>query len=140
MYKNMTTMNSIKKTTLTGLALLFFIFSLSSCKKDLPTAPEKLGNNTTDLNVSADFDWKTSREITLNVVGLKEVNPIIANTLYVNSPAGETYYKDLLTMNKDYTIKFAVPSTETSLVLNYGTKTLTLPITSNSLTFDYITQ
>jgi len=132
-------MNLIKKTTLSGLALLFFIFSLSSCKKDLPPAPEKLGN-TTDLNVSADFDWKTSREITLNVIGLKEVNPIIANTLYVNSSAGVTYYKDLLTMNKDYTIKFAVPSTETSLMLKYGTKTLTLPITSNSLTFDYITQ
>jgi len=135
----MTTMNSIKKITLTGLALLFFIFSLSSCKKDLPPAPEKVWN-TTDLNVSADFDWKTSREITLNVVGLKEVNPAITNTLYVNSSAGVTYYKDLLTMSKDYTIKFTVPSTETSLVLKYGTKTSTLPITSNILTFDYITE
>ncbi len=135
--KNMTSLKSIK---LIGFGLLFITFSLSSCQKDVPPAPDTTAGTTTELKVAADFDWKTSREITLNVIGLKEVNPAINNTFYVNSSAGVTYYKDLLTMNQDYTIKFAVPSTETTLVFNYGSKTKTVEITSSSLTYDYITE
>ena len=133
----MNKLHSLKNMFLIGFGILFFVVFLSSCKKDsetVPTQPE----STKDIEAPAGFDWKTSREITLNVIGLKAVNPNISNTMYVNSPAGATYYKDLLTMNKDYTIKFAVPTTETSVVLKYGSKIKTIELTSSTITFDYI--
>jgi hypothetical protein len=133
----MKSLTSVKNITLTGLGMIFIVFFLSSCRKELqidPNQPKTIKN----LKVAPDFDWKTSREITLNIVGLKEVNPNIANTLYVNSLNGATFYKDLLTMHKDYTIKFGVPSTETSLVLKYGSKVKTVQISSNTIIFDYI--
>jgi len=89
--------------------------------------------------VNSTFDWKTSKEITLNIIGLKKVNPQIINILSVKSFVGDTtYYKDFLKMNTDYVIKFNVPSTENKVIIIYGSKTKTIDLLSNEITFDYI--
>ena len=131
---------SLKNMLLAGLGMMFLVFFLSSCNKDLPPSPENPDGKTAELTVTSDFDWKTSREITISVVGMKGVNPQVKNTLYVNSPAGSTYYKDLLFMNKDYSFKVTVPSTENSIVFKYGTKIKTVAISSDVVIFDYITE
>jgi len=42
-------------------------------------------------------------------------------------------------MNSDYTFKFVVPTTETSVTLVYGKKTYTAALTSSVLSFNYVT-
>ena len=114
--------------------------SFMSCKKDYDvTVPDKSPTPTKDMVVSSSFDWKTSKEITLNVIGMKDVNNI-SNILYVKSFENENsiYYKDLLIMNTDYTIKFVVPQKETKVILVYGTKTRIIDLLSNTISYDYI--
>lgn len=121
------------------LLLILIVTFLASCKKMDPVTPDTTSKTTKDLVINPTFDWKTSKEITLSIIGLKEVDSMIINTLYVKSSVGDTiYYKDLLIMNTDYIIKFSVPSTETKVILVYGSKTKTLDLLSNSITFDYI--
>lgn len=120
------------------LFIVLILVTFASCKKVDDVTPDK-PKSTKDLVVTSTFDWKTSKTITLNVIGLKGVNPAIKNTLYVKSSVGDTvYFKDFLTMNTDYTLNFAVPSTETKVILVYGSKTKTIDLLSNTITFDYI--
>jgi hypothetical protein len=120
---------------------VLFIVTLVSCQKDIDVTPDTSIKSTKDLKVNSSFDWKTSKEITLNIIGLKDINPQISNVLYVRSSIGDTtYYKDLLYMNSNYTIKFVVPTTETKIVLVYGNKVTTIDLISNEITYDYITQ
>jgi hypothetical protein len=119
---------------------ILFIVTLVSCQKDLNVAPDII-KSTKELNVNSTFDWKTSKEITLNIIGMTDINPQISNILYVKSSVGDTiYYKNLLYMNSNYIIKFVVPTTETKVVLVYGSKTVTIDLVSNEITYDYITQ
>lgn len=123
-----------------NLILIMIIMSLSflySCKKDYNVTPDKTTIPTKDMVVSSNFDWKTSKEITLNVIGMKDVNPNISNTLYVKSSNGNVYYKDVLIMNNNYTLKFAVPTTENKVILIYGSKTATIDLLSNTITYNY---
>ena len=118
---------------------ILLVATLVSCRKIDDVTPSDSPKPTKELNINSSFNWKTSKEVTLNVIGLKNVSPQIKNTLYINSTIGDTtYYKDLLIMNTDYTIKFTVPSTETKVVLIYGSKSKTLDLLSNEITFDYI--
>lgn len=43
-------------------------------------------------------------------------------------------------MNTDYTIRFAVPSTETKILITYGSKIKTIDLTTDIITFDYLTE
>jgi hypothetical protein len=120
---------------------ILFIVTLVSCQKDFNVTPDTTIKSTKDLKVSSTFDWKTSKEITLNIIGMTDINPKISNTLYVKSYVGDTtYYKNLLYMNSNYIIKFVVPTTETKVTLVYGSKTVTIDLVSNEITYDYITQ
>ena len=117
---------------------ILLIITLISCKK-VDINPSDTPKPTKELIVNSNFDWKTSKEITLNIIGLKSISPQIQNTLYVKSSIGDTtYYMDILVMNADYIIKFTVPTTETKIVLVYGSKTKTIDLLSNEITFDYI--
>jgi len=119
------------------ILMILLVTIFTSCKKT--DIPKNENIPTTEISASSTFDWKTTKEITLDVIGLKSVNPNIENILYVNSTIGDTtYYNDLLFMNKDYTMKFSVPTTETSVTLKYGTKVIVVDLTSNYITFDYI--
>lgn len=118
------------------ILLIMIIFSLASCKKeniDPVIVP------TVELEASDNFDWKTTKDITLEISGM-DVSSSINRTLYVKSSIGDTIYKELLFMNKDYTLVFTVPSTERSIDLEYGTKKQKIDLVSNVITFDYIVQ
>jgi len=108
---------------------------LFSCDKNSTTPDTK--KSTTDLVVPSSFDWKTSKNIEMYIVGESGVNNIL-NTFYIKSANGDTiYYNDVLNMNIDYTIKINVPTTETMLVIVYGAIEKELDLTSNTITFNY---
>lgn len=120
---------------------MIFAISIVSCKKSdvLPDPPANKA--TTDMVVSSSFDWKTTKEITLNVIGMKGVNPNVKNTLQIKSSNGDViYYNDVIFMSSNYVLNFAVPSTETKVIIIYGTKNQIIDLVSNSINFDYITQ
>jgi len=119
------------------LLLLLIAVAISSCRKEELPSPEN-PVRTKDLKVNPTFDWKTSKDITLNVTGLKEINPETGNTLYIKSSKGETIYRDFLKMNTNYIIKFTVPSTETGVILVYGSITKSIALISGTITFNYI--
>ncbi|MEI8006271.1 MAG: hypothetical protein WCI48_08690 [Bacteroidota bacterium] len=131
-------MNLIKKNILRGAAVMMIIISASSCQKASLNAPDQTVN-TQSLKVSPSFDWKTSREIMMSITGMKEISPDVSNTLYIKSSKGDVIFKDYFQMNSDYTFKFVVPSTETSVTLVYGKKTYTAALTSSVLSFNYVT-
>jgi hypothetical protein len=110
-----------------------------SCRKEIDLVPVTSGP-TQDLIAPSDFNWKTSKEVSVKIVGMREVNPLITNTLYVNSVSGSTIYKSLLAMSLDYTFRVTVPATEATLVLVYGSKTKTFDIASGEITFDYFVE
>ena len=110
---------------------------ISSCKKFETITPDATPKMT-ELKVSNTFDWKTQKDITFNVIGLQGVDSKIANTMYIKSSNGEIiYFKDYLIMNQNYTLRFAVPSYEKTLIIVYGSKNSNVDITSNELTYDY---
>lgn len=118
--------------------IILITVSLVSCRKNDDIVPEK-PKYTKDLVVNSSFDWKTSKYITLNIIGMKDINPDIKNIMNIKSIKGDTtYYKDILYMNKDYSLKFVVPSTEKSVVIIYGSKIKTIDLVSNTIIFDYI--
>jgi hypothetical protein len=125
---------------ITLLAFAFITLLFTGCKKDPVVDPVNPPSTVDELKVDPNFDWKTTKEITLSVIGLKEVNPAISNTLYVKSSKGDVYYKDLLKMNSDYTIKFTVPSTETSVTIVYGSIFKPIALASGTIMFNYITE
>lgn len=116
---------------------------LMSCKKDVTINPEPT-KTTKELVVNSNFDWRTTKDITLYVTGMKDVNPLISNTLYVKSSNGDVIYKDLLYMSKDYVIYFSVPTTDTFVTVECGAtggnydRTQTLYLSTNKITFDYL--
>lgn len=120
------------------IILLFLLIGMFiSCKKVDDVAPEP-PKTTKDLVVSSSFNWKTSEDITLNIVGMKDINPNISNILYVKSPNGIVYYKDQFIMANDYVVVFNVPQTENRIIISYGSKTKTIDLIGNNITFDYI--
>lgn len=122
------------------ISILLFLVIFTSCKKDNSIIPE-IPKTTKDLVVSSDFDWKTSKDITLNILGLKDVSSSIINTLYVKSSDNTViYYKDQFIMKNDYVISFSTPKTETKINLIYGSKKKTIDLISNIVVFDYITE
>ena len=122
---------------------IIFIFSflflfLVSCNKDSSTITENSIKSTKNLTAQSKFDWKTSKEITLTIIGMTNINPNITNVLLVKSSNGDTvYYKDILVMLNDYTLKFSVPTIETKVILIYGSKTATIDLLSNTITYNY---
>jgi len=116
------------------LILIITSTLLFSCKKDKinPDVPK----STTDLIVNSEFDWRTSKNIELSIIGEKDVN--VLNTIYIKSVNGDTtYYKNIIEMDTDYVITFVVPTIETKIIIRYGTIEKTLDLTSNTLTFNY---
>ena len=122
--------------------IMLVVATFTSCKKDNSVTPDTPKQTSTkDMVVNSSFDWKTSKQITLDVIGLKDVNPSISNVLYVKSSNGDTIYlKELLVMKNNYTLKFVVPTTETKVMIVYGSKTQNIDLLTNTITFDYIVQ
>jgi len=47
--------------------LVFTLFILSACKKEYPAINQKPADNTADLNIPEGFNWKTTRDISLDI-------------------------------------------------------------------------
>lgn len=136
-------MKIVNKTTLL-LAALSTVFASCSKKALNPFDPSANGNNTTvtsfkDLKVSPSFGWTTTNEITLHITPLTQASNI-NNTLLIKTENGEVLLSKNQNMAEAFTGKILVPSTETKLVVSYGSITKTVTIINNQITFNYIVE
>ena len=122
------------------LATFVAIFALTGCNKNedpvVPTDPETIF----DLKINSEFDWKTTKALSVNVTGLP-VPETVKNTLLIRSEDGKAvYYNNQHPMNQTFSVDVAVPSYLKKIVISYGTISKTMDITGNTLEFNYIVE
>ncbi|MFN3950920.1 MAG: hypothetical protein ACK4KT_00805 [Thermaurantimonas sp.] len=104
-----------------ALITTLFALLLASCKKEnkdlTPPAPTKFK----DLNVSPNFDWNTSKILTLKFMGVTTLSPNTKGTLTVTSlPDGAELLKanHLMKDNKDFQLN--IPGHIKKIRVQYG--------------------
>ncbi len=120
--------------TLVRLSIAMIIFTASCAKApisdntqdvDDPTTPKVKGME--DMNVSANFNWKTYKDVNLNLTGTE--NSIVK----VSSEDGVIYQKAYL-RNDSYQMKLTVPAYEKNVKISYMGKEVSLDISSGNVT------
>jgi len=136
--------NAMKSRKITTFSIFLFALLLmdgTGCRKELTiTVPAPVVENPLELTVSNNFDWKTTRDITLEVTGIT-VPVSIRNTLWVKSTDEEkVYLKNPLFMDQNYTLKFTIPAYETEVMITYGSIWKIVDATPEVIHFNYLSQ
>lgn len=101
----------MKKLLFISMFALTIVFA--SCKKDFTETIEQTPETMEDLKVPANFDWKTTTEVTVSmksgVNGLAEVA----------APNGIVYHRAFLKENETYEVKLTVPAYEKRIHLRH---------------------
>ncbi|KAF0129832.1 MAG: hypothetical protein FD155_2076 [Bacteroidetes bacterium] len=109
-----------------GMAILF-----TSCKKDRIENPDTTPDTMEELQVPADFSWKTTKDYSLtlsaNANGIAEVN----NT------SGISYQKAYLSTGQAYTMKLTVPAYEKNVIIKFNGEQKTIELTSLTITVQF---
>ncbi|MBP7510446.1 MAG: hypothetical protein KA981_00875 [Bacteroidia bacterium] len=125
--------------------ILLFTISISmalvSCKKNLPEpspiTPTIKATKVGELKASESFDWKTTKDVEINIKGLNTLTPI-NRTLVVSTVDGKSvFYRAQQLMSLSSTISLIIPATVTEIKVNYGTISKTVSISGNKFQFDY---
>lgn len=136
-------MKILNKTTLL-FAALSTVFASCSKKALNPFDPSANSNNSAvtsfkDLKVSPSFGWTTTNEIILHVTPLAQASNV-NNTLMIKMENGEVLFSKNQNMAEAFTEKILVPSTETKLLVSFGSIAKTETIINNQITFNYIVE
>jgi len=123
-------------------SLLLFamvLLTTAGCKKELSNpGSDQVIDNPLELEVSNTFDWKTTRDLTLEVTGA-DLPVHIRNTLQVKSTDEEkVYLKNQLFMDQDYTLHITIPSYENELLTTYGSIRRIVDATPETIYFSFI--
>jgi hypothetical protein len=113
--------------------------ALSSCMDNTlpePTTPSTNAKNMTELVAPADFQWKTSKTITVTITGLPTVVPI-KSTLTIAGKRGVLFTeRHLMSESKDIAVE--IPADEKILTLKFGSVELSSIIENNKASFSFI--
>ncbi|MBI1315425.1 hypothetical protein GC167_01000 [bacterium] len=93
---------------------------LGACSKEVndgvnPTTPARFE----DLQVDANFDWKTTQDVTINIEGIPTPVPV-QSTLVIMDVQGRAIHKALHTMSETESLSMTLPAHIKSLVVKYG--------------------
>ncbi len=117
------------KSKFTFILLAGLIIGLTSCKKEELTEPVVSQPKTMkEMQVPADFNWKTTRNLQLS---LKAKSNGLVEVL---DAKGNAYQKAFLMANKPFVLKFTVPTFEKNLKIKFNGKETGIEITSDNLT------
>ncbi len=116
------------------LILAVLSFGLTACQKDFDPIEDPATDDSQltmdDLKVSGNFDWKTTKDIQLEVVGSgKEV-------LQIKSLQGDTYLKAMVNDGK-FVSGLTIPSYTDEIVLSYNGITKSVPIVNNKINVNF---
>ncbi len=122
------------------LTLLFIviIFSLTACQKDWDQIVEEdqTNNEMTSMSnmvVSSDFNWKTTKDIDINLTGMDK-----DEVIYIKSVEGDVYQKAFVKSGINYSTKITIPTYATEVnVMCKGVLTK-IPISGNEINYKFI--
>jgi len=122
------------------LGLLWVAISFSACLKlpnpteEKPTSPIKFGEIKTDPS----FNWGTTREVMVDVVGLNTKTPI-SNTFKVSTTDKASYfYQGKHAMSENFSFKITIPTMLDSVLMEFGSIEKSYSINNSKITLDYI--
>ena len=114
---------------------LFGILMGTSCKKEAteftPVTNTEKATSTSEIKVSDNFNWKTTQEVSLNLIG------------YANAPVlivdlnGNIIEKALLSTNAQYNTIISVPTTEKKVKLLYMGQEVIIELNQSELTYQF---
>ena len=114
---------------------LFGILMGTSCKKETteftPVTNTEKATSTSEIKVSDNFNWKTTQEVSLNLIG------------YANAPVlivdlnGNIIEKALLSTNAQYNTIISVPTTEKKVKLLYMGQEVIIELNQSELTYQF---
>lgn len=122
----------MKKTI---LLLIVIVFSLTACQKNWEQIEENQSNeisSMSDLVVSSDFNWKTTKDVLVNLTGL-DMNGVI----YIKSLDGDIYHK-AFTNSGDYSTKITIPTYVSEVNMMYKGVLTNIPISGNEITYKFV--
>lgn len=124
---------------LTGIAI---IIAASSCTKikdaDYTPTTSPKANNFKEIKVADNFNWSTTNNIKLNVLGFASISPI-SNTFIVSSEnQKEVYFASNTLMSESFTANFDLPSHVKQVRVTFGSISKVLDVNSKNISFDYL--
>lgn len=125
-------------------ALLAIVLLATSCKKDLNEisipndANTDVAKSFREIKTNESFDWKTQKEVSIEVSGLKTMVPI-SNTLKVTSEDGKiVYYSGNHFMEENLSLKVVLPTNITAVKVNFGSVNKTILTANQTAQFNYL--
>lgn len=104
----------MKKSILISIFVL--VAGLSSCKKDFREKDETTTETMEDINVPTDFDWKTTKSLTLHFTASSDgLVELVSNT-------GVIYQKAFLRKGITYSMMLEIPAYEENLIARFGSQ------------------
>ncbi len=85
----------------------------------------------TDLKVVPDFDWKTTRDVTIVVKGF--VNGLVE----VTSTGKVVYQRAFLHQGQPLTMKVSLPASQDVIILQYMGQQVEMKLTGDQLTHEF---
>jgi hypothetical protein len=122
------------------LALIILAFTFVGCQDDIQIENTSIGaKNMSELKVSPDFDWSTSKLVEITITGLPALSDIAAvkSTLSIKGQ-DKLFYSGFHSINENMTFNMAVPSTETKIQLKFGSIEQEATIENNKVSFSFI--
>lgn len=114
---------------------LFGLLMGTSCKKEtieyIPVKNASKATTTSEMKVSDNFNWKTTQEVNLDLIGYANAPVIITRT------SGEIIEKAFLATNAKYSTILSVPTTDKKVILLYMGQQVVLDLNQNKLAYQF---
>lgn len=114
---------------------------LASCSKDRDKgSSDPTRSNATsmqDLKIPANFDWKTTHMVTINVQGAP-VDYTQPGQIKVKSASGKLLLTHTARMTEDVTLTFELPKSERTVTVEYGSIVREINVARGAGTFSYV--
>lgn len=119
----------MKKTAF--LIIIGIAFLFPSCKKDRIDNTDTKPENMEELQVPADFLWKTTKDYSLTLSANS------SGIVEVNNTSGISYQKAYLSPGNAYVMKLTVPAYEKTVKLKFSGQEAMLELSASNLIYHF---
>jgi len=115
------------------ILILIIIFSITACQKDWDQIIEDNQvemSSMSDMVISSEFDWKTTKDIEINLSGLNEYELI-----YVKSIDGDIFHKGVVNLGGNYMTTITIPTYLKGIILKHVETEIYFKLTGNKVIF-----
>jgi LruC domain-containing protein len=137
------------KHTKLFLMMFFVVLAFTACKKDVNDPNENQPGSMSDLVISDDFNWETTKDIdvTISISGAKDYQAKSKISVFNADPAsgGKLMISGNAAPGSSFTSSMRIPSYLTQLYLKMespftGNQSVTVPVSGNSVNYTFDSQ